>query len=291
MQYILALLSGVVGSFNSLSMRLYQTRYQRNQLDLRLFQVLSLFTSMLFYLVISGFQLPAKPAAWILSICFSLCITFSFYASAEYMRSGPMSLGAVIVSCNVVIPIIVGVLFYDETLRLVSIVGIAMLLAMLILSSYSKGESKRETTLRWYILVLLCFLGNGCGSLCLNGYATLSLGNNNSFLAVSYGLSAITMLAYYLFKAGKNRDQRHKPNFSPISIVLVIVSGLAGGCVNFLLLFLNQTMNASILYPLYNSSIAIMVTISSCIAFREKLTKQKLIAIIIGICAVICLNL
>ena len=291
MQYILALLSGVVGSFNSLSMRLYQTRYQHNQLDLRFFQILSLFVSMLFYLFISGFQLPSAPAAWILTVCFSLCITFSFYASAEYMRCGPMSLGAVIVSCNVIIPIIVGVLFYNETLRFVSIIGIGLLLAMLILSSYSKGEAKREMSLRWYILVLLCFLGNGCGSLCLNGYASLSLGNNNGFLAASYGLSALTMFAYYFYKSFGNRKKRHTPKFSPVSILLVIISGLAGGCVNFLLLFLNQSMNASILYPLYNSSIAIMVSLTSCIVFHERLTLRKALSIVIGIIAVICLNL
>jgi len=290
MHFLLTLFAGILGAAGSLSMRAFQTNFQKTQLDLRLYQTCYMCLAAFLYLIVSGFSLPTTPTAWLLAFCFSLCLSVSAYCAAEYMLCGPLSLGSIIVSCNVILPIFVGCIFYREKLTVLQIVGFLLLLLTFFFASYRTSANEQKISLKWYILVFLCFLANGCGSLCLNGYAKIATSGNDSFLAASYMLAAVTLLAYYLILSLTRHDKSCIP-LRPSFMILLLISGFSCGAVNFLLLYLNRHINASVLYPLYNSMSAVTISISSCLVFREALTKQKTCAIITGICAIVLLNI
>ena len=54
---------------------------------------------------------------------------------------------------------------------------------------------------------------------------------------------------------------------------------------------LNTSMPASVLYPMVNGGIGVIVAIVSCTIFREKLTVPKVLAILTGLGAIVLLNL
>ena len=60
---------------------------------------------------------------------------------------------------------------------------------------------------------------------------------------------------------------------------------------NGLLMGLNTSMPASVLYPMVNGGIGVIVAIVSCTFFRERITAQKLLAILTGLGAIVLLNL
>jgi multidrug transporter EmrE-like cation transporter len=60
---------------------------------------------------------------------------------------------------------------------------------------------------------------------------------------------------------------------------------------NGILMSLNTKMPATILYPMVNGGIGVLVAIVSCTAFKEKLTVLKFLAILTGIASIIFLNL
>lgn len=54
---------------------------------------------------------------------------------------------------------------------------------------------------------------------------------------------------------------------------------------------LNTAIPASLLYPLVNGGIGVFVAVASCVIFREKLTLQRLLTILVGLSAIVVLNL
>ena len=74
-------------------------------------------------------------------------------------------------------------------------------------------------------------------------------------------------------------------------IPLLIMSSMGGFIGNSILMSLNTAMPASLLYPLVNGGIAVIVAIASCVIFQEKLTLQRLLTILTGLAAIVALNL
>ena len=77
----------------------------------------------------------------------------------------------------------------------------------------------------------------------------------------------------------------------PILPLLLLMSSMGGFLGNSILMSLNTVMPASLLYPLVNGGIAVIVAIASCVIFREKLTLQRLMTILVGLSAIVALNL
>jgi len=67
----------------------------------------------------------------------------------------------------------------------------------------------------------------------------------------------------------------------------------AAGCfgTNLLIIYLSGVMPASLLHPIYNGASGILITLISCLAFRERMSRKKAMVLLLGICAVIFLNL
>lgn len=50
-------------------------------------------------------------------------------------------------------------------------------------------------------------------------------------------------------------------------------------------------MDTTVLYPLYNGLNVVLLTVVSCLAFRERMTRKKLMILFVGICAIVLMNL
>ena len=55
--------------------------------------------------------------------------------------------------------------------------------------------------------------------------------------------------------------------------------------------YLADKVDGAILYPCINGGLCLLLTVMSCIFFREKLTLKKSIAIALGCAAIVILNL
>lgn len=292
MNSALILLCSAAAALSSIGIRVFQTRIQKNDLQLQLFQFGYILVDALIFLIMSGFSLPTARNAWLLAIAFAFCMLFATIGLAESYQCGPMSLSSIIINCNVLMPILAGCIAYKETLRPVHILGILFLMATLVLSGIGPKTEKRDIAPIWYLYVLMAFLGNGFGAIILSAYGKQFQGaGNQSFLGAAFFLSALLLLAFY-FYSGTRHAEKSSP-IRPFSLFLLLIGLSAGGCfaVNILLLHLSGVMPASLLYPLYTGASTLLICLVSCIIFKEKLTRKKVINILLGLTAVILLNL
>ncbi len=285
---LLPLLASLTASLGNVSIRLFQEKVQKNRRDLQVFQALYTFLSSLVFLFVSGFRFPGTTAGLLLTVAFAGCLLASTIGLAQSYLCGPMSLSGVIISCSVVMPVAFGCLAYGEVLTLTRLLGIGFLLAAFIVTGAGSGEGKKEITFRWILWVMVSFLGSGFGAIVLAVYSRLpETGTNNGFMAISFFVEACMLSLGVLFARRPGEKARVTAPFF----------GLAGlsalGCfgTNLLVIYLSGIMPASLLHPVYNGAAATVVTIVSCLAFRERMSRKKLAIILLGICAIVFLNL
>ena len=290
MNFALILVCSLTATISSIAIRLFQQKLQKSLRHLYVFQFSYTLICAVVYLIMAEFRPLHGQNAWLLAIAFAACLSVCTIGTSEMYLHGPMSLSSVIVSCNILMPIVFGCVFYNETLKAVHIIGCLFLMATLILSGIGPKEEKKEIRPRWYLMVAMAFLGNGFGAVVLNAYGKLYVGaGNNAFLGISFLLSA-TVLFFYIFLAGGKKSEV-KEVYPPLFFLLIGIS--AAGCfgTNVLLLHLTGMFPASILYPVYNGGSSVMVSAISCLVFREPMNRKKLVTVLLGVCAVVLLNL
>ena len=292
MNFLLLLLSGAISSLSGLSIRSFQIYIQKHPLQMQFYQVLSMGIGGTVYLVLSGFTLPDSSAAWALALAFGVCLAASSIGYAEAMHNGPFSLTGIINSCNVLIPILVGCIAFQDQLRLPHIIGILLLLSTFVLSGTGNQGEKKEIRPIWYFLILLSFLGNGFGAVILSAFNKLpNPGSSNSFMAVGFLFGALQLLAYVLICKARKPDSVVALQPSLRLAGLLAVSAFCVFACNSLMIRLAAVYPGAMLFPVYNGISSVLSCLASWILFREIMDRKKVITIILGIGAVILLNL
>ena len=83
----------------------------------------------------------------------------------------------------------------------------------------------------------------------------------------------------------------HLLKMSRLLPFLLLASSMGSFIGNGILMSLNTRMPATILYPMVNGGIGVIVAAVSCTVFKEKLTTLKFVAILTGVASIIFLNL
>ena len=291
MSIFLALLSAGAHSVNQMGVRLYQTKLQRSVVDFRLFQAVVGLVAALCYFLLAGCVLPLDGYGLLLAVLYGVGFVLTGISVTECYACGPMSLTSVISNACVVMPIAVGCIWYDEVMSGAQILGCVLLGLTFILSAVKPRGARTGTALRWYPLVFLGFFCNGMCGVLINIYGRVAPASaQNAFLSVGY---FVTMAIYLLITLSLRK--KHGPVdrgvFRPLAIVVVLMASLGSFIGNGLLMSLNTALPASVLYPLVNGGIGVMVSILSCVCFKEKMTWLRLLAIVLGIASIVALNL
>ena len=288
---MLALTSALSHSMGNVSLRLYQTKLQRTTADLRLFQCLYIFAASCAYFLLCGGTVQLDRTGVLLAIAYGVDLAACFMASAACYLCGPMSLTSIITNACVVLPIVVGCVWYDEVMTVAQILGCVLLAVTFLLSGLGGKQKQGKIALRWYPMVLLAFFLNGMGAVLLNIYGRVAgAAQRNSFLTVGYFLASVLLFAVFLTCP---KQDRPKVTYllRPAFLLFVVMSSMGSFIGNGILMSLNTALPASLLYPLVNGGIGVFVATASWVVFRETMTLSRLLTILVGLSAIVVLNL
>ena len=96
MNFLLAVLSASAHSVNSISLRLYQTKFQKSIADLRLFQGLAMLIAAVCYWALNRFSFRLETTGVLLALCYGLDLVLTGITVSICYQCGPMSLTSVI---------------------------------------------------------------------------------------------------------------------------------------------------------------------------------------------------
>ncbi|TVZ55199.1 EamA-like transporter family protein [Lutibacter sp. Hel_I_33_5] len=220
----------------------------------------------------------------------AFCLGFLFISIFNVMgitaqRNG-LSVASVSGKMSVVIPVIFGIIVYNEDVGFVKIVGIVIALFAVYLSS-----AKSDTTpvkFKNLLFPLLLFIGSGVLDTGLKYVETTSVlkGEEPLFLATIFGCAFVLGLLVVLFQIIKGKFKFHWKN---------ILGGILLGVPNYysmelLLKAFKTDIDSSTLFTINNVGIVVLTTVFALLFFKEKLIKKNWVGFALAIISILLVS-
>ena len=222
---------------------------------------------------------------------FSLCVFFNLAALEE----GPLSLTWLIVNFSLIMPLIYSFGFLGEPVTLLRVVGIVLLVICMLLFTNPKVTGEKKISGKWLFYTLASMFCNGGLSLVAKIYAMKTDNVYASpFLAYSYMFAAIvSLLISLILRSRMDKESRYQPKafFSPVMLLLILLIGGANFGLNLVVVILATLMDGAIVYPVIQGGGPIISSIASRLFLGEKIPPKKAAAILLGVAAIVILNL
>ncbi|CAM1343280.1 EamA family transporter [Tenacibaculum amylolyticum] len=228
-------------------------------------------------------EIPNQPwfiGAFILGFLF---ITVFNVMGLTAQKNG-LSVASVAGKMSVVIPIIVGIIAYNEGIGFIKVIGIILALVAVYLSSAKSDTS--PVKFKNLLLPLLLFLGSGCIDAGLKFVETNYVSKEAvpMFLATIFGCAFILGGFFVIFQVIKGNFK-----FQLKNLIAGIVLGIPNYySMEFLIKALQtEGLESSTLFTINNVSVVILTTVFGLFFFKEKLIKKNWIGIGLAIVSIL----
>lgn len=260
------------------------------------FSAISSFVAMIFFMFGIGFQFTYSPAVLGYSVAFGVCYAAAIGGNFLAIKSGPLALSTLVMSYSLVIPTMYGIVAQNEKLSPLGAAGAVCLCISLVLINELKGmndagEKRSEKlntalSLKWFIYVLIGFLGNGiCATVQKVQPIAFDGRYKNEFMIVGLFVSGVLFMILSLVCKEDLRE-----SFFPC-VGFGALNGSANGISNMIVIVLVTMLPGTILYPTVSAGAVVLGFILAITIYKERLSKKQLAGYAFGIVAVILLNM
>jgi drug/metabolite transporter (DMT)-like permease len=215
-------------------------------------------------------------------------IVFNFYAFGT--QKVGIAVTTVANKMSLIIPVCAALILYPENNTFDVLKGIAFLLALvgIYLSSTKKGKLSFDKKYLW--LIILVFVGQGISDSIFNDFAQSfkEVFDKESYLFFMI-LFIVASVSGTLILIGKSFKKRQAIKLKSV------IWGVIFGIPNFfcLLFFLRALANlsSSIVFPLVSMGVVVSSSLIGVLLFKEKLSRNNWIGILLAICAIYIFSL
>lgn len=243
---------------------------------------------MLLFDGMSGFSLPAVG----ISALGAVSLAVSLFCSIEALKSGVMVLAAMAGSAGLLLPCIAGIFMFNEPMKPMQFIGIALLIfSGWLLIGYSK-EQTGSFTPRTLLLLIGSMLSNGSVMLAQKMFSKYLPDTSVSiFSFLTFGLIGIGMFIG-LVPSLLSQSGRAKIAAVPKPVFLYgTISSIILLAINQLATLAGRNVPLAIMFPINDGGATIITAITAAIFFKEKLTVRSVCGLILGIGSLIVINL
>ena len=284
--YILIVLFTLINLGESVIVRTYGRNHGSGGLILS--AITSLFASV-FFLVTDkgGFYAPTE-MIW-LAVINACLIGAGFYGTFAAYQNGPYGLTRLISGFYLLFTIFYGIVFLKESTTVMTYIGIAMVIAAMVLINYKKSDEKSEKrgSLKWLFWVLASTVANGFIGI-ITRYQQIRFEDacSNEFQFVSF-FGGFVLLALIGLVVDKDKLSRVIKTGS----LYGFGAGILNGAKNFLTLVIYLYLPLSIVSPLKMGLSLVGSFAVAFLMYKEKYTKKQLLGVAIGAAAIIILTI
>ena len=216
----------------------------------------------------------------------------NLFFGLEALKSGAMVLSSMAGSAGLLLPCVFGIFMFDEPMSLMQLFGILLLIfSGWLLIGYSK-KLKGSFTPRTMLLLIGSMLSNGFTMVAQKMFSKyLPDVSVSVFSFLAFGLVGVGMcvgLVPQLTKKEKREEIRELPKAlwfygAGLSTILLIINQLAT--------IAAKVIPSAIMFPINDGGATIITALTGAIVFKEKLTARSVAGLVLGIAALIVINL
>ena len=227
--------------------------------------------------------------------CIFFVSTLCCYKAYEI---GPVTGVALFSNAGLVITVFYGVLIFDEPFGKLGITGVACMCIALVLLSFpdafkaTQSTAKKRYNKLWILLGLLIMLANSTGALLLKSRQTKAGGMDAfAFMSLCYVCIFLVSAMTYVGVARKQKQigRDFKMLKTQAGALMLQSTGNAG--TNMLATYLSTRVNSAVLYPVQLGGGFVLTVLFGFFLFKEKVTPYKVLGLILGVSAIVLLNI
>ena len=241
-----------------------------------------------------GYRADMLPYSVVYACIYFVC-TLCCYKAYEL---GPVAGVALFSSAGLVFTVLFGVFVYDEPFGWLSRTGVAcMLVALTCLSLPERiqgraTQEKKPYNRLWILLGIFIMLANSGGAILLKVRQTKAGGEDAfAFISLCYVfICLISSLTYAIVgckQKGIRQDFTDLKNH--VGAITLQTAGNAG--TNMLATYLSTRIDGAVLYPVQSGGGFVLTVLFGFCFFKERVTVWKIIGLILGVGAIVLLNL
>ncbi|MGB5404680.1 MAG: EamA family transporter [Robiginitalea sp.] len=201
-----------------------------------------------------------------------------------------VSVASVATKMSLAIPVVAGLILYDEHLNTIQFIGIGLALLAVYFTAYREKRPGLNTGLRSMLLPLMVFLGSGIIDTSIKYLQQTRVPENEYplFSAIVFGFAGFTGLLVLLIK---------KPQTLTRFKAVNVLGGIALGIPNFFSIYFLlralkfEGLNSASIFTLNNVAIVMLTTLTGIILFKESLSRKNWIGILLAIISILLISL
>lgn len=221
--------------------------------------------------------------------CFVIGFLFItvFFATAKTAQANGIGVASIASKMSLIIPILSGVIIFNEVLNLYKIIGIILALVAVFFATKKEGMTINKD---YFLYPILVFIGAGIIDASLNYFQVKLIPSKDAGI---FSLSSFLMafLAGVLIISIKTFTQPEK------ILGKSILGGIVLGIPNYFSLYYlikmleHPTLNSSAIFTIHNVSIVIFTTLIGVLFMKESLSKKNILGLFLAILAIIIVSL
>ena len=210
-----------------------------------------------------------------------------FFVMAMTAQKNGVSVTSIAGKMSVVVPVIFGIILYNESVTFLKIVGIIMALIAVYLSSVKEEKSEKKGTL---LLPVLLFIGSGTIDTLLKYIQENHVSDEDVsiFSGSLFGIAGAFAFLILVIKTLKKRESFGYKN---------IIAGIILGVPNYYsIIFLikalqNKNFESSTLFTINNVAIVVVSSLVGLFLFKEKFSVKNKIGVAMAVLAIVLVTI
>lgn len=285
MLYLLLFLSVFTDTFKNIYYNHFSNSVLKSNCDAILFNIVCGVGSVVFFLC-TGCGLKISAFSMIMALVFAAVTALAQYFSLMAMSAGSMSYSVLFTYLGMLIPTLFGMIAYKQPVSILQTVGLLMMLVTLYLGAgIKKGE---KFNLKWFLFALGSFAMWGMVGVIQQIHQNSEYADEmNAFLLWSFIFMTIMFAVIYLIMSKQEKNYHLKSR----ATIPSLISGVIIGAVNLINLYLSGKLPSIVVFPILNGGVIILSGLAALVLFKEKLSKQQYLGMILGTVSVCLLNL
>ncbi len=230
--------------------------------------------------------------AIIIAACSGLSLAVGSICGVKALSGGTIALNSMFGTAGMIIPVILGIFFFDEKVSIVQWICILILFgAMFMLVSDTKNIIKGFSA-KTLIYLIGSFLSNGIVMFCqkLFGYLQPD-GNVTMFSMLTFLIPSIVLAVILPFMKGEKAETGEKQKMPKMIILYAAILAFAVFMIQQIVTLLTPVMSSAVLFTLVNGGATVIATIVGAIVYKEKITLKSGFGVVIGIVTLILIKI
>jgi len=288
MAYILLFLTPITNAFLKVPQKKFQERTMGIDSGVNIYLMLNCLFGLAFFAALAGGNIKPNTATLLFAVVFSgNCILSNVVNLLALQKTNIASIAVFAGAGSIVVPTIFGTFFLNEHTSVCKWIAVLLLLIVISMPLFNKNQHKK-TGIHGYIYCLLLFIDGGLSTIICKLYALNPnvMGNDvfcfwTNVLIIPFAIIMVLKSGGFGIFLSDAKSLSKKTYFYAISALLF------GNMLTLSSMYILKYIN-TVVYTILTSSLSLpSVALFSRIFFKEKITANIIVSIILSIVAII----